>query len=145
MRKTLRGILVVVAVTLLAAVGAYAQAKPATVTCVGLYSETDAGTISYRVGQGAWVVVKVGDKIPANAEIRVNVDRDWVELSPAGNPNAVYEIAGQRVGRGAQEGGRPAEGKAEAGRLSEGDARTSPTRSSRTSWWSPSTWAGRST
>ena len=98
MRKTLRGILVVVAVTLLAAVGAYAQAKPATVTCVGLYSETDAGTISYRVGQGAWAVIKVGDKIPANAEIRVNVDRDWVELSPAGNPNAVYEIAGSESG-----------------------------------------------
>ena len=58
MRKTLRGILVVVAVTLLAAVGAYAQAKPATVTCVGLYSETDAGTVSYRVGQGAWVIVR---------------------------------------------------------------------------------------
>ena len=84
MRKTLRGILVVVAVTLLAAVGAYAQAKPATVTCVGLYSETDAGTISYRVGQGAWVIIKVGDKIPANAEIRVNVDgTGWSSRRPA--------------------------------------------------------------
>jgi hypothetical protein len=98
MRKTLRSILAALAVTLLAAAGAYAQAKPATVTCVGLYSETDAGTISYRVGQGAWVIMKVGDKIPANAEIRVNVDRDWVELSPAGNPNAVYEITGSESG-----------------------------------------------
>src|SRR3989304_5860836 len=82
-------ILVAVAVTVLAAVGAYAQAAK-TVTCVGLYSETDAGTVSYRVGQGAWVIIKVGDKIPANGEIRVNVERDWVEVMPTGNPNAVY-------------------------------------------------------
>ena len=88
MRKTLRGLFV--AFALLAAAGAWAQAAK-TVTCVGLYSETAAGTISYRVGTGQWTFIKVGDKIPANAEIRVNVDRDWVELSPAGNPNAVYE------------------------------------------------------
>ncbi len=95
MRKTLRGLFAVIA--LLAAAGAYAQAAK-TVTCVGLYSETDAGTVSYRVGKGEWVFIKVGDKIPANAEIRVNVERDWVELMPAGNPNAVYEIAGSEVG-----------------------------------------------
>ncbi len=95
MRKTLRGLFV--AIALLAAAGAWAQAAK-TVTCVGLYSETDAGTVSYRVGQGAWVFIKVGDKIPANAEIRVNVDRDWVEVSPAGNPNAVYEITGPESG-----------------------------------------------
>ena len=97
MRKTLRGVLVTAVIALLAAAGAYAQAAK-TVTCVGLYSETDAGTVSYRVGTDAWVVIKVGDKIPANAEIRVNVDRDWVELTPAGNPNAVYEIAGSESG-----------------------------------------------
>jgi hypothetical protein len=95
MRKTIRGLFVIIA--LLAAAGVYAQAAK-TVTCVGLYSETAAGTVSYRVGKGEWVFIKVGDKIPANAEIRVNVDRDWVEVSPAGNPNAVYEIAGSEAG-----------------------------------------------
>jgi hypothetical protein len=42
--------------------------------------------------------VKIGDKIPAAAEIRVNVDRDWIELTPAGSPTAVYEIAGSENG-----------------------------------------------
>ena len=46
-----------------------------------------------------WVVVKVGDKIPANAEILLNVDRDWIEVSPAANPNAVYEIHGPDSGQ----------------------------------------------
>ena len=40
-----------------------------------MYSETSDGSVSYRVGTGQWVVVKVGDVIPANAEIRVNVDQ----------------------------------------------------------------------
>jgi hypothetical protein len=75
-----------------------AQAKAGTLSCVGLYSETAAGSISYRVGTGAWVVVKVSDKIPANAEIRVNVDRDWIELTPSDKPNSVFEIAGSESG-----------------------------------------------
>ncbi len=37
-------------------------------------------------------------QIPANAEIRVNVDRDWIEVTPANNPNAVYEIHGPDTG-----------------------------------------------
>ena len=65
---------------------------------MGLYSETSDGSVSYRVGTGEWVVVKVGDTIPANAEIRVNVDRDWIEVTPANNPNAVYEIHGPDSG-----------------------------------------------
>jgi hypothetical protein len=65
---------------------------------VGIYSETSDGSISYRVGTGDWVVVKVGDTIPANAEIRVNVDRDWIEVTPASNSNAVYEIHGPDSG-----------------------------------------------
>jgi hypothetical protein len=73
-------------------------AAPKTLNCVGIYSETDAGYVSYRVGKAAWIVVKVGDKIPLNAEIRVNVDRDWIEVSPSDNPNAVYEIAGSESG-----------------------------------------------
>jgi hypothetical protein len=75
-----------------------AQAKPGTLNCVGLYSETSDGSVSYRVGAGNWVVVKVGDTIPANAQIRVNVDRDWIELTPGNNPNAVYEIHGPDTG-----------------------------------------------
>ena len=94
MRKTLRSVLVLV-LFLLAAAGLGAQT---TLTVVGLYSETDAGSVSYRVGKGEWVVIKVGDKIPATAEIRVNVDRDWVEVMPAGKPNSVYEIAGSETG-----------------------------------------------
>jgi len=72
-----------------------AQSKAATLTCVGLYSETDAGSISFRVGTGPWTVIKIGDTIPANAEIEVTVDRDWIELTPSDNPNAVYEINGE--------------------------------------------------
>jgi hypothetical protein len=99
MRQLLREKLVLAAALLIAAAGlCAAQAKAGPLTCVGIYSETDAGSVSYRIGTGAWVVIKIGDKIPANAEIRVNVDRDWIELSPAGNPNAVYEIAGSESG-----------------------------------------------
>ncbi|HBE78981.1 MAG TPA: hypothetical protein DDW65_14580, partial [Firmicutes bacterium] len=61
---------------------------------VGLYSETSAGSISYRTGTGNWIVCKVGDQIPLNAEITVTVDRDWIELSPSDNPNAAYEMTG---------------------------------------------------
>jgi hypothetical protein len=71
-----------------------ADAKAATLTCVGLYSETDAGYISYRVGNGSWVVVKVGDVIPANAEIKITVDRDWIEVIQTGKPNTVWELSG---------------------------------------------------
>jgi hypothetical protein len=93
MRQILRVGAVLLLLIAVAGMGA-AQAKAGTLKCVGLYSETDAGYISYRVGTGAWTVIKVGDVIPANGEIRVNVDRDWVELIPAANPNVVYEIAG---------------------------------------------------
>jgi hypothetical protein len=97
MRKILRALVVMSLFSLLAAAGASAQAAN-TLTCVGLYSETDAGSISFRVGKGEWVVVKVGDKIPANAEIKVNVDRDWIEVIPTGKLNTVYEIAGSEAG-----------------------------------------------
>ncbi len=76
-----------------------AQGKAVTLTCVGLYSETDAGYASFRSGTGAWTVIKVGDTIPAHAEIQISVDRDWVELSPSDNPSAVYEIAGSESGK----------------------------------------------
>jgi hypothetical protein len=73
-------------------------AAAAGLTCVGLYSETDAGYVSFKSGAGPWTVVKVGDTIPAGAEIRISVDRDWIELTPSDNPDAVYELAGSESG-----------------------------------------------
>jgi hypothetical protein len=96
MRQFLRGGVILILVIVAAATGA-AQGKGA-LTCVGLYSETDAGYVSWRVGTGAWTVIKVGDKLPANAEIKINVDRDWVEFTPANNPNAAYEVVGPESG-----------------------------------------------
>lgn len=75
-----------------------AKGNATALTCVGLYSETDAGYVRFRVGTGSWTVIKVGDTIPANAEIQVSVDRDWIELTPSDNPNAVYEIGGSDSG-----------------------------------------------
>jgi hypothetical protein len=75
-----------------------AAPKATSLTCVGLYSETDAGYVSFRVAAGPWTVIKVGDTVPADAEIQVKVDRDWVELTPSGNPDAVYEITGSESG-----------------------------------------------
>jgi len=89
--------LMVFSMLLLGLVGGFAQEKGA-VKCVGIYSETAAGSVSFRVGRGEWVVINVGDTIPAEAEIRVNVDRDWIEVTPSDNPQAVYEIAGGESG-----------------------------------------------
>jgi hypothetical protein len=68
--------------------------KPTSVKVVGLYSETDAGSISYRIGSGKWIVVKIGQEISVDAEIMINVDRDWLEIIPTNKPNEVYELAG---------------------------------------------------
>ncbi len=97
MRQILRGVAVLFFLIAVAGMGG-AQAKAGTLKCVGIYSETSDGSISYRVGAGDWVVVKVGDTIPANAGIRVNVDRDWIEVTPSNNPNAVYEMHGPDTG-----------------------------------------------
>lgn len=76
-----------------------ADPKVGTLTCVGIYSETSDGYVSSRVGgKGEWIPIKVGDVLPTNAEVRINVERDWVEFSPTTNPNAVYEIAGPASG-----------------------------------------------
>jgi len=98
MRKILRVVAIGAIFSVIAIAGISAAAAAKTLVCVGIYSETDAGYISYRVGTGAWTVVKVGDKIPTTAEIKISVDRDWVELSPSDNPNAVYEITGSESG-----------------------------------------------
>jgi hypothetical protein len=75
-----------------------ADKKAETLTCVGLYSETSDGSISYQVAKKDWVVIKVGDVIPVAATIRINVDRDWIELTPTGNPNVVYDLEGSDKG-----------------------------------------------
>jgi hypothetical protein len=85
-------------ISVIVAGSSFGQANAGTLKCVGIYSETAAGQISYRVGTGDWVVIKVGDVIPANAEIRVNVAQDWIELTPSDNPKAVYEIRGSSEG-----------------------------------------------
>lgn len=71
------------------------ETKAPTLKCVGLYSETDAGYVSFKVGNGSWTVIKVGDTIPADADVKVAVDRDWVEFTPSDNPGAVYELNGE--------------------------------------------------
>ena len=99
MRETLRALTIFFVMVLLGAMGLTSvSAQARTVTCVGLYSETAAGHVSYRVGSGDWTVVAVGDKIPVTADIRVNVDRDWVEVIQTGVPTKVYEVHGPDTG-----------------------------------------------
>jgi hypothetical protein len=76
----------------------FTQANADALKCVGIYSETAAGQIGYRVGTGDWVVIQVGDVIPADAQIRVIVAQDWIELTPSDNPNTVYKISGSSEG-----------------------------------------------
>jgi hypothetical protein len=99
MRSFLRGLIVLGALLLFSAEALFsADAKAGTLTCVGLYSETSDGYVSSRVGGGQWVTVKVGDVIAANAEIKINVDRDWVEFIATGKPTVVYELDGPQSG-----------------------------------------------
>ena len=119
------------------------ETKAPTLRCVGLYSETDAGYVSFRSGTGSWTVIKVGDTIPADAEIKVTVDRDWVELAPTDNPNAVYELNGES-GPVTKSVADILKGTSEGRQGSEGERWRSRIRPSRTSWSSRSTWDGRS-
>jgi hypothetical protein len=83
------------------AIGSAFCAETATgaLTCVGLYSETSDGYVSVRISSSAsWTPIKVGDAIPAGAQIKINVDRDWVEFVATGKPTIVYEIAGPESG-----------------------------------------------
>jgi hypothetical protein len=99
MKRFLLRLTVILAFSLIMTGALYAaDPKASTLTCVGLYSETDAGYISYRAGTGSWVVIKVGDVIPANAEIKITVDRDWIEVVPTAKPTTVYELVGMESG-----------------------------------------------
>jgi hypothetical protein len=147
MKKLLKVSIALCALSLLAVGAAFsADAKATTLTCVGLYSETSDGYISARTaGKGDWVPVKVGDVLAANAEMKINVDRDWIELIPTGNPNAVYEIAGPQSGGDLiLKVADILKGKARSVTFPKGTA-ASPTRNTRISSSSPSTSAGRST
>jgi len=93
MKKTLRALMVLTVLLMLLPAGLTAADK-ASFTCVGLMSETGEGNISYRVGKADWTVVKLGDVIPAAAEIRINVDRDWIELIATSDPTKVYDFEG---------------------------------------------------
>lgn len=83
---------------ILAGVPQVAAAALPTLTCVGLYSETSDGSVSYRVGKGDWTVVKVGDVVPSAAEVRINVEQDWVEFVPTTDPTKVYDLEGSDKG-----------------------------------------------
>ena len=100
MRKSCRAAFFVSALFLLSAAATYAaDSKAGTLTCVGLYSETSDGYVSFRsAGKTDWTVMKVGDVIPANGDIKINVSRDWVELISTNNPNLVYELDGPDSG-----------------------------------------------
>jgi hypothetical protein len=64
------------------------------IVCVGLYSETSDGQISWRVGKAEWKPVGLGDTVPLNAEIRINVEQDWIEFIASGVPTKVYDLQG---------------------------------------------------
>jgi len=93
--KTFKIVLTVLSVFfLIATQGVFAANKKAeTLTCVGLFSETDAGQISYQVGaKGPWIVIKLGDVIPADATVKLSVEQDWVEFTPTSDPNLVFDL-----------------------------------------------------
>jgi hypothetical protein len=91
-------VLVVLLGTLLVPSLSAADAKAQSIVCVSLYSETSDGAISVRTGKADWAVVKVGDTIPADAELRVTVDRDWAEFTPASDPTTVFWLEGSETG-----------------------------------------------
>jgi len=99
MRNSSRSILSSIFLCIVSAAAAFA-ADPAagTLTCVGLYSETSDGYVSVKSGKADWTPVKVGDVVPAAAEVRITVDRDWVEFIATGKPNAVFELIGSESG-----------------------------------------------
>lgn len=77
---------------------AAAETKPTPVVVVSLMSETDEGLISARTGKGEWKPVKLGDVLAADAELKVNVDRDWAEFTPEKDPSTVYLLEGSDKG-----------------------------------------------
>ncbi len=100
MKQSLKRISILAAAGLFLATAAFAaDAKAVSVTVVGLYSETSDGYVSFRKAGGAgWTVAKVGDVIPTTAEIKINVEQDWLEFVIATKPTEVYELQGPEKG-----------------------------------------------
>lgn len=99
MVKLKKALLVAAGLSLLSCLSLFAAGLKPSLTCVGLYSETSDGYVSYRnAGKTDWTVVKVGDVIPLTSEIKINVDRDWVEFIHTGDPTVVYELDGPSAG-----------------------------------------------
>jgi len=73
--------------------------KGQAILCVSLSSQTSAGAISARSARTDWVAVRVGDTIPADAELRVAADRDWAEFTPSTDPNTVFWLEGSETGQ----------------------------------------------
>jgi hypothetical protein len=91
--------LLAVSLLFLTAAGYSADTKATSVTVVGLYSETSDGYVSFRkAGASEWTVAKVGDLIPTTAELKVNVEQDWLEFVATGKPTEVYELLGPGKG-----------------------------------------------
>lgn len=98
----------------------------ATLTCVGLMSETGDGNISWRLGRGEWKIVKLGDVIPVAAEVRINVDRDWIELIPTAQPTTVYDLEGRESGDVLLTGAQILKGKARTVAFPKKSSQTDP-------------------
>jgi len=75
-----------------------ADPKPQPIVCVSLMSETGEGYLSFRVGKAEFQPVKLGQVIPADAELQVTVDRDWAEFVPEKDPTTVYLLEGSEKG-----------------------------------------------
>lgn len=56
------------------------------------------GSCDYRIGEGDWIAIKSGDKIPEGAEVRVNGKEDSLELSyPDGSTVQVFGLSSIKV------------------------------------------------
>jgi hypothetical protein len=91
MKKALVAVLFALACTIPQTVAA-ADAKG--IVCVGLFSETSDGQISWRVGKTDWKPVALGDTVPLTADIRINVEQDWIEFIATGAPTKVFDLQG---------------------------------------------------
>ncbi len=68
-------IILILVLILVATVFSYSQTKRSS-----LKVNSFVGSVEYRVGEEDWTILKVGDDIPEEAEIRVNGKGDFVEL-----------------------------------------------------------------
>lgn len=56
------------------------------------------GSCEYKLGEGEWIAIKTGDRIPENAEVRVNGKNDSLELTyPDGSTLAIFGLSSVKV------------------------------------------------